>query len=368
MTHKIEGAPKEEAAISMHGIPEARGAEARLLTLQEAVREALYEEMKRDGRVLLIGEDIGKYGGIYGCTKGLYDEFGGERVRDAPISEGAIIGAAIGAAATGMRPMAEIMYVDWVAAGGAMEQIFNQLAKIPYIGAGQTKLPVVVRMACGSRYPAVSNGPHHNQCLEAWFVHIPGLRVAAPSTPYDAKGLLKTAIRDDNPTIFFEHKLLYYARHKLVGGLYPSMVSHVPEEEYLIPFGKADVKRDGEDVTVVATMAMVHKALKAAEGLSKQGISVEIIDPRTLVPLDKQTIVDSIKKTGRAIVTSEDWKTCGVAAEITSVIIEEAFDYLDAPVRRVSALDLPLSYSHVLEGAVLPHEEDIVKAVRATMG
>lgn len=354
--------------MSMHGVPEIQGVETRLLTLQEAVREALYEEMRRDKRVFLIGEDIGKYGGIYGCTKGLYEEFGEERVRDTPISEGAIVGAAIGAAATGMKPVVEIMYVDWVAAGGAMEQIFNQLAKIPYIGAGQTKLPVVIRMACGSRYPVVSNGPHHNQCLEAWFIHIPGLYVVTPSTPYDAKGLLKTAIRDDNPVIFFEHKLLYYAHHKLIRELYPSMLSYVPEEEYLIPFGKADIKREGDDVTIVATMVMVHKALRAAEELNRQGINVEIIDLRTLVPLDKQTIVDSVKKTGRVIVVSEDWKTGGVAAEIVSVIIEEAFDYLDAPVKRVSALDLPLPYSHVLEGAVLPHEEDIIKAVKEIMG
>ena len=357
-----------EEKITMMGIAEEERPGDRWLTLQEAVREALEEEMRRDDRIFLIGEDIGLYGGVYGCTKGLMQKFGRERVRDTPISEGAIVGAAIGAAATGLRPVAEVMYVDWIAAGGAMEQIVNQLAKLPYIGAGQIKLPIVIRVACGSRYPAVSNGPHHNQSFEAWFMHIPGIWIAVPSTPYDAKGLLKYAIRSDNPVIFFEHKLLYYARHKLIQKLYPTMVSYVPEEEYLIPFGKADIKLEGEDVTVIATMAMVHKVLKAANELKKEGISVELVDPRTLVPLDKETIIKSVKKTGRAVVVSEDWKTAGVTAEIAAMIMEEAFDYLDAPVKRVATREVPLAYSHILEGAALPSEEDIIKAVKEVVG
>lgn len=350
--------------ISAKGAEEKDIAKERMLTIQEAYREALFEEMSMDSTIFCLGEDIGRYGGVHGQTKGLWEKFGDDRVRDTPISEGAIVGAAIGAAATGMRPVAEIMYTDFICAGGAMEQIVNQLAKIPYVGNGQTKLPVTIMSAMGSRYPIVSNGPHHNQCFEGWFIHVPGLRVVTPSTPYDCKGLMKTILRSDDPTLIFLHRLLYYAKHKLIENLYPSMVSYVPKEEYLIPLGKADVKRNGKDVTIVATMAMVHMALKAAESLEKDGISAEVVDPRTLVPLDKQTIIDSVKKTGRAVVASADAKTGGVAAELLSVIVEGAFDYLDAPVKRVSALDLPISYNHAMEGAVLPSVGQIVVAAK----
>jgi pyruvate/2-oxoglutarate/acetoin dehydrogenase E1 component len=246
-----------------------------------------------------------------------------------------------------------------------MDQIFNQLAKIRYMFGGSMKVPVVIRTPCGSRYPVACGAAQHSQSLEAWFMHVPGLKVVTPSTPYDAKGLLITAIRDDDPVLFIEHKLLYYARRMpTLRDTYPSMVCHVPEEEYTIPLGKAEVKKAGEDVTVVATMMMVHKALNAAKELAKQGISIEIIDPRTLVPLDKRIIIDSVRKTGRAVVVSEDCKTCGVAAEIASVIMEEAFDLLEAPIKRVSALDVPIPYSPVLEAVAIPSEQNIIEAVK----
>ena len=343
---------------------EDKNKKERMLILQEAFREGLAEEMRRDPTIIYMGEDVGRYGGVYGCTKGLWEEFGDDRVRDTPISEGAIVGATIGAAATGMRAIGEVMYADFIGAGGATEQILNQLAKIPWAGNGQIKLPAMIMTAEGSRFPLVSNGPHHNQCLEAWFIHVPGLQVITPSTPYDAKGLLKTVLRTDKPTIFFLHRLLFYARHKLLEGIYPQMISYVPTEEYTIPLGKADIKRKGSDVTVVATMAALHKALRAAEILEDKGISVEVVDPRTLVPLDKETIIDSVKKTGKAVVVSDDCKTGGVAAELLSVIVEGAFDYLDAPVKRISGLDVPGSYNNRMEGAALPSPEDIVVAVK----
>ena len=335
----------------------------RLLDFADAIREALRQEMLRDGTVILLGEDVGRFGGIFACTKGLQEEFGEERVRDTPISEAAIIGAAIGAAVTGMRPVAEIEFMDFI--GCAMDQVFNQLAKIRYMFGGCLKLPVVVRVPCGSRYPVACGAAQHSQSLEAWFMHVPGLKVVTPSTPYDAKGLLITAIRDDNPVLFIEHKLLYYARRvSRLRELYPGFLCSVPEEEYEIPFGKADIKREGKDVTVVATMMTVHKSLRAADELDKEGVSVEVVDPRTLVPLDKKTIVDSVRKTGRAVVVSEDCKTAGVAAEISSMIMEEAFDYLDAPVMRISAPDVPIPYSPELERIVIPQENDIVNVVR----
>ena len=342
--------------------------EKRELDLAAAVNEALRQEMIRDETVIVFGEDVGVYGGVFGCTKGLQEEFGEKRVRDTPISEGAIIGAAIGAALGGLRPVAEIEFMDFIGCGGAMDQICNQLAKIRYMFGGSMKVPVVVRTPCGSRYPVASGAAQHCQSLEAWFMHVPGLKIVTPSTPYDAKGLLITAIRDDDPVLFIEHKLMYYARRMpTLRDKYPSLICHVPEEEYTIPFGKAEVKKEGTDVTVVATMMMVHKALNAAKELAKQGISVEIIDPRTLVPLDKQTIIDSVRKTRRAVVVSEDCKTCGVAAEIASIIMEEAFNFLDAPVRRVSGLDVPIPYSPVLEAVAIPQEQNIIEAVKEVM-
>lgn len=320
----------------------------REITYRDALREALREEMLRDETVFLLGEDIGRYWkGAFKVTKGLAEEFGDERVRDTPISESAIIGVATGAAITGMRPIAEIMFGDLSAL--AMDQIANQAAKLTYMFGGQTKVPLVIRMPFGA---GVNIAAHHSQSLEAWFMHVPGLKVAMPSTPYDAKGLLKTAIRDDNPVMFFEHKLLY------------NIKGPVPEEEYTVPLGMADVKREGEDVTVVATLYMVHKSLAAAEELSKEGISVEVVDPRTLVPLDKQAIINSVKKTGRIAIVTEDCKTGGVSAEIAAIIAEEAIDYLDAPVKRVAEPDTPIPFSPPLERFVIPDEKRIIGAVK----
>lgn len=320
----------------------------RELTYRDALREALREEMLRDKTVFLLGEDIGRYwGGAFKVTKGLAEEFGDERVRDTPISESAIIGVAVGAAITGMRPVAEIMFGDLSAL--AMDQICNQAAKICYMFGGQTKVALVVRTPFGA---GVNIASHHSQSLEAWFMHTPGLLVVAPSTPYDAKGLLKTAIRGNNPVMFFEHKLLY------------PIEGEVPEENYTIPFGTADVKLEGEDATIFATLYMVHKALAAAQELRKQGISVEVIDPRTLVPLDKQAIIKSVKKTGRIVIVTEDCKTAGVSAEIAAIVAEEALDYLDAPIKRVAEPDTPIPFSPPLEQFVIPDEETIIKAVK----
>ncbi|MGQ9529848.1 MAG: alpha-ketoacid dehydrogenase subunit beta [Candidatus Bathycorpusculaceae bacterium] len=320
----------------------------RKITYREALREALREEMRRDSTVFLLGEDIGKYwGGAFKVTEGLAEEFGDERVRDTPISESAIIGVGVGAAITGMHPVAEIMFGDLTAL--AMDQIANQAAKIRYMFGGQMKCPLVIRTPFGA---GVNIAAHHSQSLEAWFMHVPGLYVAVPSTPYDAKGLLKTAIRGKNPVLFCEHKLLY------------PLIGEVPEEDYTIPFGLADVKREGKDVTIVATLYMVHKALNAAEKLEKEGISVEVIDPRTLTPLDKQTIIKSVKKTGRLVIVTEDCKTAGVSAEISAMVTEEAIDYLDAPIKRVAEPDTPIPFSPPLEQYVIPNEKAIVKAVK----
>ncbi|MEM3627196.1 MAG: alpha-ketoacid dehydrogenase subunit beta [Candidatus Bathyarchaeia archaeon] len=320
----------------------------RKMTYREALREALREEMRRDSTVFLLGEDIGRYwGGAFKVTEGLAEEFGDERVRDTPISESAIIGVAVGAAITGMRPVAEIMFGDLTAL--AMDQIANQAAKIHYMFGGQAHCPMVIRTPFGA---GVNIAAHHSQSLEAWFMHVPGLYVAVPSTPYDAKGLLKSAIRGKNPVFFCEHKLLY------------PIEGEVPEEEYAIPFGVADVKREGTDVTIVATLYMVHKALKAAEELEGEGVSVEVLDPRTLTPLDKQAIIKSVRKTGRIVIVSEDCKTAGVSAEIAAVVAEEALDYLDAPIRRVAEPDTPIPFSPPLERYVIPNEEAIIKAVK----
>jgi pyruvate dehydrogenase E1 component beta subunit len=320
----------------------------RKISYREALREALREEMRRDPTVFLLGEDIGRYwGGAFKVTDGLAEEFGEERVRDTPISESAIIGTAVGAAITGMRPVAEIMFGDLTAL--AMDQIANQAAKIRYMFGGQAKCPMVIRTPFGA---GVNIASHHSQSLEAWFMHVPGLYVAVSSTPRDAKGLLKTAIRGDNPVFFCEHKLLY------------QIEGEVLEEEYTIPFGVADIKKEGVDVTVVATLYMVHKALNAAAELEKEGISVEVVDPRTLTPLDKQAIIKSVRKTGRLVIVSEDCKTAGVSAEIAAIVAEEAIDYLDAPIKRVAEPDTPIPFSPPLEQYVIPDEKAIIKAVR----
>ncbi len=334
--------------------------QVRQITISEAIREALREEMLRDPTVFLIGEDIGiegGFGGPFGVTKGLAEEFGHDRVRDTPISESAIVGVAVGAAMMGMRPVAEVQYGDFIFC--AMDQVVNQAAKLRYMSGGQVKIPIVIRIPTG----ATRRGAQHAQSPEAFFMHVPGLKVVAPCTPYDAKGLLKTAIKDDNLVLFFEHKLLYGGKgYRAMKGL--EVVGNVPEEEYLIPFGVADVKREGEDVTVVAKLLMVHKSLAAAEKLDKEGISVEIIDPRTLVPFDKETVIKSVKKTGRLIIVEEDTKMGGWGAEIAAMIAEEALDYLDAPIKRVSALDTPIPASPPLEDYVIPNEERMIEAVK----
>jgi pyruvate/2-oxoglutarate/acetoin dehydrogenase E1 component len=317
-------------------------------TYRDALREALGEEMRRDPSVFLLGEDIGRFwGGAFKVTEGLAQEFGDERVRDTPISESAIIGTAVGAAITGMHPVAEIMFGDLTAL--AMDQIANQAAKIRYMFGGQAECPIVIRTPFGA---GVNIASHHSQSLEAWFMHVPGLQVVVPSTPYDAKGLLKTAIRGSNPVFFCEHKLLY------------TIEGEIPEEEYTIPFGVADIKRQGSDVTIVATLYMVHKALRAAEQLEQEGVSAEVVDLRTLTPLDRKTVINSVKKTGRMIVVSEDCKTAGVSAELAAVIAEEAVDYLDTPIKRLAEPDTPIPFSPPLEQYVIPDEKLIIKTVK----
>ncbi len=314
----------------------------------EAVREAMSQEMRQNQDVFILGEDIGVYGGAFGVTRGMIEEFGPERVRNTPISEAAIAGGAVGAALTGMRPILELQFSDFITI--AMDQLVNQAAKTRYMFGGKGKVPLVVRTPAGSGTGAAAQ---HSQSLEAWMAHIPGLKVVQPSTAYDAKGLLKAAIDDDNPVIFYEHKLLY----KTVG--------EVPEEPYSIPLGKADVKRSGKDVTIVATAIMVHKALEAAKALEAEGIDVEIIDPRTLVPLDEETIVESVKKTGKCIVVHEAVKRGGYGGEIASMIAEsEAFDYLDAPIKRLGGLAVPIPYNPTLEKAVIPQVPDIIEAAK----
>ena len=314
---------------------------------KEAVRDALREEMLRDERVFLIGLDIGRFGGTYKATEKLWEEFGDERVRDAPLSEAAIAGAAVGAAMTGLRPVAEIMYIDFTTI--AMDQIVNQAAKLGYMSGGQARIPVVFRTQEGA---GRSSAAQHAQSLEAWFAHIPGLKVAVPSTPHDVKGLLKTAVRDDAPVVFIEHKLLYNTR------------GEVPEEEYTLPFGKAKVCREGSDVTVVAISRMVLRALEAAEELAREGVSVEVIDPRTIVPLDIDAIVASVEKTGRLIVAHEAYTRCGVGAEIAAQVMERALYSLEKPVKRVCGRNTPVPFAPVMENYVIPGTADIVRAVK----
>jgi len=319
----------------------------REITYAEAIREALKQEMQRDPNVFLLGEDIGAYGGAFKVLKGMLDEFGPERVRDTPISEAAIVGAAIGAALMGLRPVAEIMYMDFLPI--ATEQLVVQAAKMSFTSGGKLRVPIVVR----TQYSlGRAHASQHSEFFPVWYMNVPGLKVALPSTPYDAKGMLISAIRDDNPVLFIECGLLY--RNK---GL-------VPEEPYEVPLGSADVKREGEDVTVVAVSRMVVEALKAAEELQKEGISVEVVDPRTLSPLDRKTIADSVKKTGRAVVAADDHKTGGVTAELTATIVEGAFDYLDAPIVRVASPDVPIPFSPPLEKQYMVWSDDIVKAIK----
>lgn len=323
----------------------------RELTYLEAVREAMSQEMRQNEDVFILGEDIGVYGGAFGVTRGMIEEFGPERIRNTPISEAAISGTAVGAALTGMRPILELQFSDFMTI--AMDNMVNQAAKIRYMYGGKGKVPMVLRTPAGSGTGAAAQ---HSQSLEAWMAHVPGLKVVQPSTAYDAKGLLKAAIDEDNPVIFYEHKLCY------------KTTSDVPEELYSIPLGKADIKREGSDVTIVATAIMVHKSLEAATKLEEQGISVEVIDPRTLVPLDTKTIIESVKKTSRLVVVHEAVKRGGFGGEIASTIAEsEAFDYLDAPIMRLGGKAVPIPYNPELEKSAIPGVDDIVAAVKETL-
>ena len=329
-------------------MPESNGRE---ITFAQAIREALAEEMRRDPHVFILGEDVAEAGTPFKVLSGLVEEFGKERVIDTPISEAGITGLALGAAMTGLRPVVDIMFGDFITL--TMDQMANQAAKVHYMSGGKLYAPLVMRTTLGATRRSAAQ---HSQSLHAWFSHIPGLKVVVPSTPYDAKGLLKTAIREDNPVAFFEDKMMY----RLKGP--------VPEEEYTIPFGVADTKRVGTDITIVATSSMVQVALEAAKMLEGVGISAEVIDPRTTFPLDKQALIESAKKTSRAIVVDEGYERYGVTAEIASVIAEGAFYYLDAPVKRIGALDVPIPFSPPLEDATVPNEKMVFEAAKTLCG
>lgn len=322
----------------------------REITYVEAVREALREEALRDENVIIFGLDV-ELGYLSGATKGLIDEIGEDRIMNTPISEQSIIGLAVGAALMGLRPVPEIQFSDLLTL--CMDPIVNQAAKLRYMSGGQVKVPMTIRTCTG-----IFGGfaAQHSQSLESWFLHVPGLKLVCPSTPRDAKGLLKSAIRDENPVLFLEHKQLF----KLKG--------HVPDEDYLIPLGEADIKKPGRDVTIFASSHMVHKSLRAAEKFLEEGIDVEVIDPRTLNPLDKAAILDSVMKTNRLVIVEEDCKTGGIGAEISAIVAEEAIDYLEAPIKRVAALDTPIPFSPPLEAFVIPDESRIIDAVHEVMG
>jgi pyruvate/2-oxoglutarate/acetoin dehydrogenase E1 component len=322
------------------------------IMMREAIRDAMREEMARDPNVFLLGEDLrDPWGGAYKTTVGLTNEFGHRRVLNTPIAEESIVSAALGAALTGLRPVAELQYLDFVTR--AMDSVFNQVAKVRYMSGGKAKAPLVIRAQGGG---GRSSAAQHGNSLEAWLCHIPGLFVAIPATPYDAKGLLKTAIRMDDPVFFVEHKMLYMTK------------GVVPDGEYTIPFGVADVKRRGDDVTIVATARMVHLALEAAAELARAGIAAEVIDPRTLVPLDEETILESVRKTNRLVVVNEGVERCGWAAELAAIVQKKAFTDLDAPIERVCTRNVPLPFQPDLEAYVLPGVADIVAAARLTLG
>ena len=318
------------------------------MTFGEAIREGIAEEMRRDPSVFLMGEDVAASGNIFKVLVGLYEEFGAERVVDTPISEAGFVGLGVGAAMTGMRPVVEIMFGDFIAL--TMDQLVNQAAKIRYMSGGQANVPLTIRTTMGA---GRSTAAQHSQSLHAWTSHIPGLKVAIPSTPADAKGLIKTAIRDDNPTLVYEDKMMYQLEGEVPRG-----------EDDAIPFGVASVKRRGTDVTLVATSSMVHVALEAADRLQEEGVSAEVLDPRTMVPLDRDALVESVSRTTRAVIIDEGYKSFGVIGEMASVIYEGAFDYLEAPIARLGAMDVPVPFSKPLEDATIPRAEDVVKAVR----
>ena len=321
----------------------------REITYSEAIRETMRQEMHRDSSVFLMGEDVGVFDGVWGVSAGMLEEFGEERVRDTPISEAAIVGAGLGAAMMGMRPIVEIMFGDFLMCAG--DQIVNQAAKARFMSGGKANVPLTIRVTTGAPGSAAAQ---HSQSPEAWFMNIPGLKIAVPATPADAKGLLKTALRGEDPVLFFEHKMLY------------GLKGPVPEDgDFSVPFGEAAILREGRDVTVVAISSMASKALEAAKILKEEHIEVEVIDPRTLVPLDKETIIHSVAKTSRVIIAHEAHKRSGPGAEIAAMLAEEAIEYLDGPIIRIGAKNVPLPYSPVLENYVLPGTEDIINAVKS---
>ena len=318
--------------------------------MREAISQALWEEMERDENVFILGEEVGVWGGTYAVTKGFYDHFGEKRVRDTPIAEAVIIGAAIGAAMNGLRPVAELMTINFAFA--AMDHIVNEAAKLHYMFGGQFKIPMVIRTPGGGGRQL---GATHSQTPDVIFAHFPGLKVVAPGTPEDAKGMLKAAIRSDDPIMFIEHATLYQVR------------GEVPEEEYLIPLDKAKIQRPGSDVTLVTYSKMLEKSLKAAEELAKEGIEVEIVDLRSLRPLDMEPVLASFQKTNRAVIVEEGWRSYGVGAEVSARIYEEAFDYVDAPIIRVAQKEVPLPYNRTLEQMALPQVEDVIQAVKEVL-
>jgi pyruvate dehydrogenase E1 component beta subunit len=334
------------------------------LTIAEALRQALREELRRDPRVFLLGEDIGVpggFGGAFTVTLGLAEEFGRKRVRDTPISEAAIAGVAIGAALCGMRPVADVQYGDFLF--NMMDQLVNQAAKLRYMSGGTLAVPLVMRAPVG----ATARGAQHAQSPEAFFTHVPGLKVVAPATAYDAKGLLKAAIRDDNPVLVFEHKLLYGSKgaRSEKGAVSPK--GEVPEEDYIVPIGQGIVRRPGRDVTLVASLLMLYRALEAAEQLAQEGIEAEVVDPRTLVPLDKELIFRSVEKTGRLVIVEEDNLTNGWGAEVAALVADEAFAWLDAPIKRVAAPDVPPPFAPVLEQEYVPSVRRVVETVKSLL-
>jgi pyruvate/2-oxoglutarate/acetoin dehydrogenase E1 component len=317
----------------------------------QAINEALEEEMRRDQTVFVMGEDVAIYGGAYGVTRGLLEKFGEERVRDTAISEAAIVGAGIGAAVAGMRPVVEIMYVDFM--GIVMDQLNNQAAKLRYMFGGKCKVPMVIRTEGGA---GRTLGAHHSQSLESWFIHIPGIKVVMPSTPHDAKGLLKSAIRDDNPVVFIEHKMLYGTKGPVGDG------------DYTIPIGVADVKKPGTDLTLITYSRMTLYALEAAKKLEEEGIRAEVLDLRSLLPMDTEALVKSIRKTHRAIIVEEDTLTGGTGAEVSALLMEHAFDWLDHPVVRLAGADVPMPKSHILEALAIPSVASIIATARRVVG
>ncbi len=320
------------------------------ITMREAISKALWEEMERDPNVFILGEEVGIWGGTYAVTKGFYDHFGADRVRDTPIAEAAIIGAAIGSALTGLRPVAELMTINF--AFSAMDHIVNEAAKLHYMFGGQFVLPLVIRAVSGGGRQL---GATHSQTPDAVFAHFPGLKVVAPGTPEDAKGLLKASIRSDDPVLFIEHATLYQIRDE------------VPEDDYTVPIGKSKVQRPGRDVTIVTYSKMLEISTKAAEQLAKEGIEVEIVDLRTLRPLDMEPVIELFKKTNRAVIVEEGWRSYGVGSEVASRIYEQAFDYVDAPIQRVAQKEVPLPYNRTLEQMALPQVEDVIQAVKEVL-